>query len=55
MTLSDVTLLTKKILIGIFLIIVPILILLGGIKLSYKLLTPKQGPATSAATNFINK
>ena len=55
MTISDVTLITKKILIGLFLIIVPMLILFGGIKLSYKLLTPKQPATTSAETNFKNK
>jgi len=54
MTLSDVTLLTKKIIIGILLVIIPFLILMGGIKLSLKLLNPKQENVTSV-TNTKNK
>ena len=54
MTLSDITLITKKILIGILLVVVPFLILMGGIKLSLKLINANQADTTSI-TNTIKK
>ena len=42
MTLSDITLLGKKILIGIIVTIVPFLILFGGLWITQKVLEPEQ-------------
>ncbi len=42
MTRSDVTLLVKKILIGIIVTIIPFLILFGGLWITRKVLTPAQ-------------
>ncbi|WP_018614729.1 hypothetical protein [Segetibacter koreensis] len=54
MTLSDITLLTKKILLGILLVIIPFLILMGGIKLSLKLINANQVDTTSV-TNTVKR
>lgn len=54
MTLSDVTLLAKKILVGIILVIVPFLILWLGIKFSLKLANDDQ-PVTTTTTVHITQ
>ena len=52
MTLSDVTLLGKKILIGILVALLPFLILFWGLRLTQKLLT--KAPATNLSTQSQN-
>jgi hypothetical protein len=41
MTLSDITLLAKKILIGVVITMIPFLILFGGLRLTQKILSKK--------------
>lgn len=53
MTLSDTTLIIKKILVGIVLVVIPFLILWGGITLTLKVLTPDQ--SYNAPVNAIYK
>ena len=46
MTFSDVGLIVKKILVGIILVLIPVLILWGGLQLTVKLLSPNEPSET---------
>ena len=50
MTLSDVSLIGKKILVGIIVTIIPFIIIVGGLWLSQHLLSDKQATTTSQNT-----
>lgn len=52
MTLSDITLLAKKILIGILVALIPALIILWGLRLTQKLLS--KAPDSNASIHAVN-
>ncbi|MEI6948936.1 hypothetical protein V9K67_17240 [Paraflavisolibacter sp. H34] len=53
MTLSDGVLILKKIIVGVILVLVPALLLWGGLQLTIKLLSPQ--PQNSSLTHWTDK
>ena len=50
MTLNDVSLLGKKILVGVIITLIPFVIIFGGLWLTQKLLSDNHKPAPASAT-----